>query len=179
MSIRSFFLKPFPSTVPLPGIQISGSIERSGNIIYVNYEILGPVAELDLPAPAEQPARRNLLWEETCFELFLGIKKSDLYWEFNLSPAGHWNVYRFEAYRQGMQEEPAITSLPFSIERKQDSFRLSLKLDMDNIVPANQTVEAAVSAVIKPGNSPMRYWALVHPGQQADFHRRDGFIIDL
>ena len=65
--------------------------------------------------PADMPARRDRLWEETCFEFFLAVKNSPRYWEFNLSPAGHWNVYRFADYRQGMQEEPAFASLPFSV----------------------------------------------------------------
>ncbi len=78
-----------------------------------------------------------------------------------------------------MQEEPDITSLQLRIENNPDSFRVSLELDLDKIVPVDQALEAAVSAVIKPLNGPMTYWALVHPGLQADFHRRDSFIVEL
>ena len=179
MSIRRYSLNLFPSAVPFQNVQITGSIERSSHIITVSYALLGTLSELVLPAPAEMPVRRNSLWEETCFELFLGIRNSSRYWEFNISPAGHWNVYRFEAYRQGMQEEPAITALPLSIERKPDSFQLWLKIGLEYIVPADQALEAAVSVVVKPVTGPMTYWALVHPGPKADFHRRDGFIIGL
>jgi hypothetical protein len=179
MNSRSFFLKPFPSSGPVPGIKIKGGIERRSNVLTVCYELLGPLAELGLPAPSEKPARRGALWEETCFEFFIAAKNSGQYWEFNLSPAGHWNIYRFEAYRQGMREEPDITSLPFSIERKPDSFRLSLEFDLDKIIPADQALHAAVSAVLKPINGELTYWALTHPGPQADFHRRDSFIIEL
>lgn len=37
----------------------------------------------------------------------------------------------------------------------------------------------AISIVIKPQNGEITYWALTHPGPQADFHRRDSFLIEL
>ncbi|MBI5663978.1 MAG: DOMON-like domain-containing protein [Nitrospirae bacterium] len=179
MSIRDFSLRPFPADSPVPDIKITGSIDRNSNVLSVNFELLGPCAELIISPLSDKPTRTNGLWEETCFELFLGMKNSSAYWEFNLSPAGHWNVYRFNAYRQGMQEEPAITSLPFRTEHKSDSFRLSMEVDLNEIVPADQVLEAALSAVVKAINGKLSCWALVHPGTQADFHRRDGFIIAL
>ncbi|MBI5664577.1 MAG: hypothetical protein HZC49_05775 [Nitrospirae bacterium] len=78
-----------------------------------------------------------------------------------------------------MQEEPAITSLPFRTEHQSDSFRLSMEVDLNEVVPADQVLEAALSAVVKSINGKLSYWALVHPGAKADFHRRDGFSIEL
>jgi len=179
MKDRSFFLKPFPSDAPAPGFQITAGIKRSSNIISVSYALLGPLAELEVPAPAGQPSRKNSLWEGTCFELFLGVKNSSRYWELNISPAGHWNIYSFNTYRQGMQEEPAITSLPMTIDRGPEVLRLSLEIGLEGIVTADQSLEGAVSAVIKTVNGGITYWALVHPGPEADFHRRDSFIIGL
>ena len=179
MTIRSFSLKHFPSDPPASDFQIAGSIEWHSHILSFSYTLLGPVAELALPAPAEQPSRKKSLWEETCFEVFLGVKNSPRYWEFNISPAGHWNVYRFNAYRQGMEEEPSITSLPMNIDRRSEALRLSVRIGLEHIFPGDQSLEAAVSAVIKTIQGTMTCWALVHPGQRADFHRRDSFIIDL
>ena len=56
------------------------------------YEARGNLSKVEIPAAAETPRRRDRLWEETCLELFLGTADSGEYWEFNLSPAGHWNV---------------------------------------------------------------------------------------
>ncbi len=179
MNEQGFSLKPFSSAGLLPDLKITGSIDRLSNILAISYALLGPLTELVIPAPADIRMRRNALWEETCFEFFLGLKNSDRYWEFNLSPAGHWNVYRFEAYRQGMQEEPAITSLPFSIQSQPDALRLSLELDLDKIIPADNTLKIGISAVIRSINGEITYWALTHSGQQPDFHRRDSFIIEL
>jgi hypothetical protein len=179
MNGQSFSLKPFPSAGLLPHLKITGNIGRRSKILTISYALLGPLAELVIPAPVDMPARKNALWEETCLEFFLGVKNSDRYWEFNLLPAGHWNIYRFRSYRQGMQEEPAFTSLPFSVQRQPDALRLSMKLDLDKIILADQTLKVASSAVIKPINGKITYWALAHPGPQADFHRRDSFILEL
>jgi len=132
-----------------------------------------------MAGPAEAPGRRHGLWEGTCFELFLGLKDSPRYWEFNLSPAGHWNVYRFESYRQGMVEETAITALPLRVQRREDSLSMALELDLRAIVPAGRALEAAIAAVLKSREDEASYWALTHPGPEADFHRRDGFILEL
>jgi hypothetical protein len=179
MSSRNFSLKPFPSAGLLPYLKITGNIGRISKTLAISYALLGPLREVVIPAPADIPARKNALWEETCFEFFLCVKNSDQYWEFNLSPAGHWNVYRFKSYRQGMQEEQALTSLPVSARRQPDAFLLSLKLDLDKIILTDRILKVAISAVIKNVNGKITYWALTHPGPQADFHREDSFIIEL
>jgi len=179
MNSRSFSLKPFPSDVPLSDVKITGNIGRLGNSLSISYALNCPPGELIIPAPADMPARKDALWEETCFEFFLGPKNSDHYWEFNLSPAGHWNVYYFTSYRQGMQEEPAFTSLRFNVRPHTDTLRLSLELGLDKILPSEQAIEIAISAVIKTIDGRFGCWALTHPGQQTDFHRRDSFIVEL
>jgi hypothetical protein len=47
------------------------------------------------------------------------------------------------------------------------------------IIPAEQALEVAISAVIKLRSGNVTCWALTHPGPEADFHRRDSFIIEL
>jgi hypothetical protein len=182
MNAKGFSLRPFPSADLLPHLKhlkITGEICRKCNILSVGYALLDPLAEIVIPVPSDIPVRMNALWKETCFEFFVASKDSDRYWEFNLSPAGHWNVYRFKSYRQDMHEETAFTSLPFDARRHKDSFRISLKLDIGRIIPADRILEVAVSAVIKSTNNKLTYWGLTHAGLQADFHRRDSFIIKL
>lgn len=141
--------------------------------------LTGPLSELVIPSAANIPARINALWEETCFELFLGLQNSEQYREFNLSPAGHWNVYLFNAYRQGMSEEPSFSSLPFSVYKQPEALKLFLKFDLDKIIKADQLLKIGISAVIKFINGKTSYWALTHPGPQPDFHLKDSFIVEL
>jgi hypothetical protein len=109
----------------------------------------------------------------------LAVESSPRYWEFNLSPAGHWNVYRFLAYREGMTEETAFASLPVKVRSDPDCLRLELEVDLGSIVRADQTLAIGISAVLKQISGEKTYWALTHCGPQADFHRRDSFSIRL
>ncbi|MGK7878066.1 MAG: DOMON-like domain-containing protein [Xenococcaceae cyanobacterium] len=179
MNNQSFSLEPFSPAGPLPYLTIAGNIARRDHTLAIRYALGGHLGSLLIPTPTDMPVRKNGLWEETCFEFFLALKNSHRYWEFNLSPAGHWNVYRFAAYRQGMQEEMAFTSLPFSVQKQSDSLLLALELDLDKIVQADQALEIAISAVIKLRDGEVTYWALTHPGSQADFHHRDSFIVEF
>ncbi len=179
MNGRSFSLQPFSPISPPLNFKITGHIARRPRQLAIRYDLQGLLAELMIPAPAAMPARRHGLWEETCFEFFLGVKDSPRYWEFNLSPAGHWNVYRFAGYRQGMAEETALTSLPWRVRRHSNSLRLVLELEVERIVAADQPLEVGMAAVIRLAGGGLTYWALIHPGPQADFHRRDSFLVEL
>jgi hypothetical protein len=176
---RGFRLVPFGAPDSPPTETITGNIARRSNVLTMSYMLVGPSGELLIPGPAALPTRRYGLWEETCFELFLAPKNALHYWEFNLSPAGHWNVYRFESCRQGMREEAAISSLPFDIEKQAGVLTLALEFSLGQIMTVDQVLDVAISAVIKHQDGGLSYWALTHCGPQADFHRRDSFIVAL
>ncbi len=179
MNGQAFSLKPFSPISPPLNFKITGHIARRPRQLAIRYDLRGDLAELMIPAPADVPARRHGLWEETCFEFFLGVKDAPRYWEFNLSPAGDWNVYRFAGCRQGMAEETALTSLPLSVRRGSDSLRLELELDVGVIVSADQPLMVGIAAVIRLAGNGVTYWALIHPGTAADFHRRESFLVEL
>jgi len=177
--MNDYSLQPFSINSSLPDVELTASIVRHSNTLVICYTLIGNLAELMIPAPADLPARKDELWEQTCFEFFLALKQSPQYWEFNLSPAGHWNIYRFAAYRQGMQAEMAFRLLPFRVQTQPSCLSLALELDLTKIVPVDQALEVAISTVIKPRDGEVSYWALTHPGSQADFHHRDSFLVEL
>lgn len=176
MNPLGFSLKPFPGGEPLPSIGITATISRSADALSIVYAIVGDLSELAIPPPAESPERKDGLWEETCLEFFLGRKDSVRYWEFNLSPAGHWNVYSFASYRKDRREEPAFSSLPFLVRTEPGVFRFSLDVDPGRILPAGEAFEVAVCAVLRTVTGRTSHWATSHPGPRPDFHRRDGFL---
>jgi hypothetical protein len=176
---RNFSLVPFRGEDGLPDLAITGTIGRSADTLSIGCAVAGNLSVLAVPAAAESPERKGRLWEETCLEFFLGAKGSGGYWEFNLSPAGHWNVYRFTSYREGGQEESAFPSLPFRVRAERAALRLSLELDLGKILPAGVAVEAGVCAVIRTTTGGTSHWALAHPGPRPDFHRRDGFALTI
>ncbi|MGE5698980.1 MAG: DOMON-like domain-containing protein [Deltaproteobacteria bacterium] len=174
-----FSLTPFRGEGKGPDLEIGGSVERHVDRLSVRCAITGDLAELAIPEPETFPARKDRLWEGTCLEVFLGVKGSKRYWEFNFSPAGHWNVYRFESYREGMREEPALSSLPFEVRRKPAAIYFFLELEIGKLIPANSPVEIAVAAVIRTAMGDTGHWALVHAGTRPDFHRRDCFNLEF
>ncbi|MBE9036543.1 DOMON-like domain-containing protein [aff. Roholtiella sp. LEGE 12411] len=178
MNEQIFSLELFPSTKPLYDLKITGSITRRANQLAIGYMLFDQFKEVIIAPASDRPARKHELWKDTCFEFFLGIKDSEQYWEFNLTSAGHWNVYRFDGYRQGMQEETAFTMLPFSVHHQADGLVVALDIDLSKIV-STQVLEIAITSVIKHRNSEVTYWALTHRGAEADFHQRDSFIIEL
>lgn len=179
MSDLNFSLHPFGLTGLELDLSLTGQLSRRAQTLAIRYVLVGRLAEVAMPVLAAAPARRRGLWEETCFEFFLGLQDSPGYWEFNLSPAGTWNVFRFKGYRQDLIEEPAFTSLPFDLQRRQDSLHLALEIDLTRIIPANRALEVGVAAVVKLTDGRTTYWALSHPGPLPDFHRRDGFSLNM
>ncbi len=177
MKQQNFFLKPFPNHGKIPNIEIKGSILRNYNYLILNYQIEGDINNISINSPINNPTRKHELWEETCFEFFMGIADSSQYWEFNLAPSGNWNIYRFSDYRQGMTEELAFSSLPFKFETKNNSLSLNLELDLSLIISFNQAVEIGITTVIKDSNNELTYWALTHSKKEADFHQRESFVI--
>ena len=176
---KRFLLKPFPGEGNPDGLTIGGSIARDADTLSVLYEVRGNLSKILLPAAAETPRRQDRLWEETCFELFLGTADSGEYRELNLSPSGHWNVYRFTRYREGMREEESVTSLPIDVRTGHDLLDLSMALDVGKILPAGAAIVAGVAAVIGTIGGGKCHWALAHPASRPDFHRRDGFVLNL
>jgi hypothetical protein len=175
----NFTLHPFLSTESVPPIEIVGKIDRQKNFLHLDYQLLGNLQDILIATSSDSPTRKDELWRETCFEFFLGIPNSSQYWEFNLSPSGHWNVYHFEDYRQGMQNESRLTDLPFKVDRKLESFTLSLEVDLDRLRLARPRLEIAITAVVKQTNKTITYWALTHQGSQPDFHLRESFILEI
>jgi hypothetical protein len=174
-----FLLKPFPGEGNPAGLTIRGSLGRRADTLSLHCEVRGDLSKVRIPAASDAPGRRNRLWEETCLELFLGAEDSVGYWEFNLSPAGHWNVYRFASCREGMAEEPAVASLPFEVRRDPEALLLAAEIGVGGIVPAEKALAATVAAVIGTSDGGKSHWAPVHPASRPDFHRRDGFVLTL
>ncbi|MBN3907415.1 MAG: DOMON-like domain-containing protein [Nostoc sp. NMS1] len=179
MNYQTFSLQPFPSHKSLPNLKIAGNISRNDNQFAIRYMLEGDLKEIAIALPSNTLSRKHELWKDTCFEFFLGIKNSQQYWEFNLSPTGHWNVYRLDGYRQGIQEETAFENLPFNVQNQADSLALALNVDLDKIIFVEQPIEVAITTVIKDRYGEVTYWALTHQGTEADFHLRDSFIVEL
>ena len=176
---HTFALQPFEVLPQLAPLAITGTISRCGQRLQILYRLQGPLDSLVIPPAAAAPARRDLLWQSTCLELFLACPGQDAYWEFNLSPAGHWNVYRLQGYRLDLAPEPAYQQLDLQVRRDPRELRLSLEIDLPPGLELDQPLQAAITAVFVQRSGLIHYWALGHGGPEPDFHRRDGFLLRL
>lgn len=176
MSDRFFPLKPFPSKNPLPDIKVNTTISRQNTTLKLCYLLQGNLQQIILPTTNNEVKRKDNLWQTSCFEFFLAIFHSRQYWEFNLAPTGDWNVYYFANYRRGMKPAKTFESLPFTIKTNNSTYQLEIEINLRSIIAGNTFLELAVATVIEDTNHNLSYWAITHPGTQADFHRRDSFI---
>ncbi len=176
MNRRRFALRPWDAAAGLD-LQLPGRVARQGPRLIISYALQGRLQEVVIPEPAEKPGRRPGLWRETCFEFFVGPPGSPRYWEFNLSPGGLWNAYRFAGYRRGLEEEEGLSAMPFTVARDRDSLRLRLEVNLAGILGVAAPWKVGVAAVLKLAGGRMTYWALCHVGEQPDFHRRESFTI--
>lgn len=178
MITLSYRLEPFPDG-QTPGIAVAGRLARDRSTLLMEAKIEGEVDGILLESPAATPVRRHGLWEGTCLELFLAPAAAAGYWELNMSPAGHWNVYRFSAYRRGMAEEEGFGKIPFDFQRKTGSLELSMELDLSEILPEPVPLHAAVCAVVRHRSGTATYWAATHCADCPDFHRRESFVLEI
>jgi hypothetical protein len=129
---------------------------------------------------AEAPSRCDRLWEATCLELFLAPDDGGgRYWEVNVSPRGDWNVYAFTAYREGMMREERVRNVELeTFAARGNGFQCGFRLDLSEIetLATAPRLRVGATAVIETVSGGKSYWALYHPGEKPDFHRREGFL---
>lgn len=175
---RSFALQPFPHPeYAPPPLTITGRADRAGQTLRLVYQLDGALAGVELAAPVPHPQRKDRLWQESCFEFFLAPTDSENYWEGNFSPAGHWNLYRFRCYREGMAEEGRVTEIPSQWHPTALSLGLTVKLDLSRLLKADQPFLLGISAILRTTSGTPSHWSLTHPADQPDFHHRSGFIL--
>jgi len=170
---------PPPPSLALDGTVVRSSLGPGDDRLTIRYQLHDPEGLVQLAPAAAAPRRRDALWQTTCFECFLAAPGTEPYWEVNLSPSGDWNVYHLSGYREGLAAEPAISSLPFTLERHGSGLTLALNLDLAALVEADQPLDLAITAVLALADGSTLFWALFHPGAEADFHRREGFVLRL
>lgn len=177
--MHPFKLIPYPAD-NIPKIGITGELTRSDNIFFIHYEVNGEIQQILVPAKSSPPSRTADLWKATCFEFFVAIPDQPEYWEFNMSPSEDWNVYKMDAYRRiGFREEYAFTKLPFVYRKTKNTLFLDTLVDISPILTPQHKFQAGITAVIQTSGGYESYWALAHPGEQADFHLRESFILSL
>lgn len=176
MQQQTITLHPFGARTAIE-LDITATVGRQSRRLQVDFRLQGDLNAVAIPPFAERPARRHRLWEHTCLECFAAAEASPAYWEFNLSPSGDWNVYRFSDYRRGMREERAVPELIVGLRREPNLLCLGALIDLGGLGLDRQTLAVGLAAVVRTEGGPNTYWAAAHPGPKPDFHRREAFLL--
>jgi hypothetical protein len=190
-------LKPFAIRAETTDLAIAATATRNQGWLSISYCLQGDLTQVVIPAIREDPQRKDRLWEQTCFEFFLGEGSDGVreasqreafpgnrshaspYWEFNLSPTGDWNVFSLQGYRQGLTEESAFSSLPFTLRTSASALNLDISVDIGSLITSDQPLRLGISSVLLLTSQQASFWAIAHPAAEADFHHPDSFAIAL
>jgi hypothetical protein len=159
-------------------LYIEASRAGPGELV-LHYILAGDTARLQIPS-SQRPMRADDLWRRTCFEAFVGRGQEAAYLEFNVTPAFEWALYGFTGYRDGMHVAGEVATPRLDSVRDAWGYELRATLDLGAIGLASAaTWRVAISAVIEDEAGAKSYWALAHPAGKPDFHRAEGFVLDL
>lgn len=152
------------------------AVERlSRTSLRLRYVVSGRIEQLVTPPPAP-PLRTDNLWRSTCFEAFLAAEGSPDYLELNFAPSSQWAAYHFSNYRTGMVQATLPVPPDIQVERRADRLAACVTLSLD--LP-REPCRLGLAAVIEECGGTKSYWALAHPSEAPDFHRRDCFVLEL
>jgi len=172
-------LKPHPDSPPCPVARIDVDVARprAGGLV-LTYAVTGRIGDLLLPA-VTAAARRDLLWQHTCLEAFIGVPAGP-YYEFNLSPSTQWQAARFAGYRSGKEIAVATTAVPIETRLGPERYTLQATIDLDQLdLPRDAAWRLGLSAVIEDTDERISYWALAHAPGKPDFHHADAFALEF
>lgn len=184
MTSKIFHLAPFEPLAAGINLSITGTVALKGTRLSVAYRLGGDLEKVEIETIGSGGARRDRLWEQTCFEFFLASGPKPTadtpYWEFNLSPSKDWNVFALDGHRRGLREELAIAYLPVGIARVSEGICLDLReMNISSLVTVSQPLWLGVSAVVSLKTGEQTFWAIAHPRLEADFHHPDSFVLSL
>ena len=158
-----------------PDFKLEADAILTGFTLKLVYKIVDSKNLLKLPASFIEDensiSRKDGLWNDTCFELFLRPVGKSSYHEFNFSLLPAWNQYFFESYRL---PQPPQKNDKYTLRKIQWNGH-SLEVELFGFNPSEK-YEVSLTAVLKEKSDLIHYMAIKHTGPEADFHHADSFI---
>jgi hypothetical protein len=176
---RTAILIAHPRTPAEAVTRIGAQVRRVEDRLSLLFTLDGGLETLAIP-DGDDARRADRLWQHTCFEAFVACSRAEAYYEINLSPSGQWAIYRFEGYRHGMRS--VLEARPEVIAVRREPDRLSVKATLDVTRCGDLQAcswKVGLAAVVEDAHGAICYWALKHPADKADFHRREAFALLL
>jgi hypothetical protein len=157
-------------------VQVRAAAER----LVLSYALDADLDRLRVPSAAAAQ-RGHELWAHTCFESFVRMADAPEYCELNFAPSRAWAMYRFDAYRRGMQIVTEARTPQIAVRRRAGSLELDATFNWHDLIaaPPPLRLRFAAAAVLEDEAGRLSHWALRHPPGKPDFHHADGFLLEL
>ncbi|MDG0816084.1 DOMON-like domain-containing protein [Bdellovibrio svalbardensis] len=172
-------LKPFAENPLTRSISIETTSQKTTPTeLILEFTIRGDIGQVCFAESSLVAARRDELWKHTCLECFFstGLEESAPYFEVNCAPSGDWNAYAFSSYRQGMTPSQNLGVKLTHRESSENEAFFRISVSGDDLLHARHL---GMTAVIEFTDGTRSFFALAHPGPQADFHLKKSFSISL
>ena len=155
---------------------LKGDLTRAGCDLTLTFEIIDSKSFLQLPKPflvlGADASRRDGLWNDTCFEMFMKPENNEAYYEFNFSLSPAWNEYYFQKYRDPQPPKPCQDILLKQMQWDGKKFQIELILENSKI-----NFDIGLTAILKEKSGAKHYLAIAHAGEKPDFHLAKSFIL--
>lgn len=162
-----------------PSFSLEAEIQAQGAELVLEFSLKDPEGLFDVPKTAAtwtagEVARRDGLWQATCFEAFLQPFGSSHYYEFNFALMPAWNGYEFTGYRE---PQPPKATADFVLKSMNwDASRKHLRVVVENKSNARK-FNAGLTAILQEKSGAKHYYAISHKGSKPDFHLAESFIL--
>lgn len=175
--MATFELSSFQPTQDL-GLIAAIETPNTG-ILQIGFWVNDPNQSIQWQSTVKNHTRQDYLWENTCFEVFIGVKGQDFYREINLSPTLSWQAYQFEEYRYPETMPPQAADDIELIDAQRTKFGLTAILDINPFLHSQnvkiKNIFMGLSAVIQTDGQ-QHFFAMQHSGQHADFHNKRDWL---
>jgi len=160
--------------------QVDFNMARMESGFQLIYRVKGPVQEIKLP-PQKSPSRKEGLWRETCFEIFMSKSGSSSYAEWNFSPSLEWCLFSFKSYREKLNEvieENPLIQMKITLKSE---LEMRVNISASNAVSLTSffkadPIEILPASILELHDGSFLYYAPRHQGSKPDFHDRACFL---
>ncbi|MDD9952444.1 MAG: hypothetical protein OXT67_12860 [Zetaproteobacteria bacterium] len=117
--------------------------------------------------------RKEQLWQDTCFEMFIFDNTGDNYVELHNDGKGNWNHLSFSGYRTPGKQSVLKNFLPLETKAyhtNQTSYTLQARWQVPQQMHISSQLKPACILYTAEGPS---YWSNRHAPGRPDFHRQD------
>src|SRR5262249_46946937 len=130
-------------------VEVEVARPRADSLV-LSYIVTGRMNDIRMP-PVMEAARRDELWQHTCFEAFVRDSSVGEYYEFNFAPSTSWAAYRFKNSGTGMRVAAEIDPPPIEVQSSSDRYTLQASLALDRLsgLPRDSAWRLGLSALIE------------------------------